>query len=96
MKKNIHPKMFNVTATCTCGSTIEVRSTKQELHSTLCSSCHPFYTGTQKYVDTAGRIEKFNKRFAAKPVVKSAAPKVEQAPEKATTKASSAPKTAKK
>ena len=63
MKNDIHPELFEVTAHCACGSDLSTRSTKQELRSTLCSKCHPFYTGDQKFVDTAGRIEKFNKKY---------------------------------
>jgi large subunit ribosomal protein L31 len=63
MKTNIHPELYDVTAQCTCGNSFATRSTKQELRVTLCSACHPFYTGAQKFVDTAGRIEKFEKKY---------------------------------
>lgn len=63
VKKNFHPELFEVTAHCTCGSQFETRSTKKELRTTLCSQCHPFYTGQHKFVDTAGRIEKFEQRY---------------------------------
>ena len=63
MKKNIHPERFEVTARCACGSAFVTSSTKSELKSTLCSQCHPFYTGQQKFVDTAGRSEKFERKF---------------------------------
>ncbi|MBP9765214.1 50S ribosomal protein L31 [Candidatus Babeliales bacterium] len=63
MKQNIHPELFKVTISCSCGNSFMTRSTKSEIHPTLCSSCHPFFTGQQKYVDTAGRIEKFKKRY---------------------------------
>lgn len=63
MKQNLHPELFNVNVACSCGSSFFTRSTKAEIHPTLCSSCHPFFTGQQKYVDTAGRIEKFKKRY---------------------------------
>ena len=63
MKKGIHPELFEVVAHCACGNTFKTRSTIKELHLTICSQCHPFYTGKQKFVDTAGRIEKFEKRF---------------------------------
>lgn len=63
MKKNLHPELFEVHAHCTCGSTIVTRSTQKEIRSTLCSACHPYYTGQQKFVDTAGRIEKFEARY---------------------------------
>jgi len=63
MKKDIHPELFEVIAHCACGSTFKTRATVKELKGTLCSACHPFYTGSQKFVDTAGRIEKFQKRY---------------------------------
>ncbi len=63
MKKDIHPEMHDVTATCTCGFSFQTRSTLPELRSTICSHCHPFFTGDQKFVDTAGRIEKFERRY---------------------------------
>ncbi|MCK4265446.1 50S ribosomal protein L31 [Candidatus Babeliales bacterium] len=63
MKKEIQPKMFDVTANCVCGNSFKTSSTKEELEVDICSNCHPFFTGTQKFVDTAGRIEKFQKRF---------------------------------
>ncbi len=64
MKTDIHPKIFNVEVKCSCGNSFHTRSTKQEIHPTLCSSCHPFFTGQQKFIDTAGRIEKFQKKFS--------------------------------
>lgn len=64
MKKGIHPELYEIEAVCACGNSFKTRSTEKELRSTLCSSCHPFYTGAQKFVDTAGRIEKFNKKYA--------------------------------
>jgi len=63
MKKNFHPEVFEVTAHCTCGNQFATLSTQEEIRTTLCSSCHPFYTGQQKFVDTAGRIEKFEQRY---------------------------------
>lgn len=63
MKKGIHPELFDITAVCTCGAMFETRSTAKTLKSTLCSKCHPFYTGDQKFVDTAGRIEKFQAKY---------------------------------
>jgi large subunit ribosomal protein L31 len=66
MKKNIHPELFEIMARCACGNAFETRSTAKEIHVTLCGQCHPFYTGAQKYVDTAGRIEKFKKKYAKK------------------------------
>ncbi len=63
MKKDIHPELFDVKAICTCGATFETRSTSKAIKTTLCSKCHPFYTGDQKFVDTAGRIEKFQAKY---------------------------------
>jgi len=64
MKPEIHPKYEEITAKCSCGNVISVRSTLgKDVHLDVCSSCHPFYTGQQKIVDTGGRIDKFNKRF---------------------------------
>lgn len=67
MKKEIHPEYKLLTATCSCGNVIKVGSTlgKEELTLDICSACHPFYTGTQRVVDTGGRIDKFKKRFGA-------------------------------
>jgi len=64
MKKDLHPELFDVTVHCTCGNQLLTRSTVKEIRATLCSACHPFYTGQQKFVDTAGRIEKFAQRYA--------------------------------
>ena len=63
MKNGIHPESHDLTAHCACGFEFQTRSTQKELRTTLCSSCHPFFTGEQKHVDTAGRIEKFNKKY---------------------------------
>jgi len=63
MKKDIHPKYVDCKVTCGCGNTFETRSTKPELKVEICSNCHPFFTGQQKYVDSAGRVEKFTKKF---------------------------------
>jgi large subunit ribosomal protein L31 len=63
MKQNKHPELHEITARCACGNAFVTTSTKSELHVTICSNCHPFYTGAQKFLDTAGRIEKFNKRY---------------------------------
>ncbi len=67
MKKNIHPKYYNDSKIrCACGNSFIVGSTKESMNVELCSACHPFYTGTYKIVDTAGRVEKFKARVAAK------------------------------
>ena len=63
MKKGIHPKYVESKITCLCGNVIETRSTLPEIHVEICSSCHPFYTGKQKLVDAAGRVERFQKRY---------------------------------
>ena len=63
MKKGIHPEYVECTVTCGCGNTFKTRSTKREIHVEVCSNCHPFYTGKQKYVDTAGRVERFQRRY---------------------------------
>lgn len=65
MKKDIHPKYGPVSARCICGAEFQLNSTAGEIQVTICSQCHPFFTGKQKFVDTAGRIEKFQKRFSA-------------------------------
>ena len=68
MKEAIHPKYFDVEARCACGATWTTKSTKEELHLEICSSCHPFFTGKQKLLDTEGRVERFNKKFGAQTV----------------------------
>lgn len=65
MKEGIHPKYQETSVTCGCGNTFNTRSVKEELRIDICSECHPFYTGKLKFVDTAGRIDKFQKKFAA-------------------------------
>lgn len=68
MKQGIHPEYQNITVTCGCGHSFETGSTLQEnLNIEVCSQCHPFYTGKQKLVDTAGRVEKFRNRYKKKP-----------------------------
>ncbi|MDT8363975.1 MAG: 50S ribosomal protein L31 [Nitrosomonas sp.] len=64
MKAGIHPEYNEITVTCSCGETFATKSTlNKPLHIEVCSSCHPFYTGKQKIVDTAGRVEKFNQKY---------------------------------
>ncbi len=63
MKPGIHPKYVECTVTCGCGNTFETRSTRPQIQVEVCSQCHPFYTGKQKYVDTAGRVERFQRRY---------------------------------
>lgn len=73
MKKNTHPEYFQATVSCGgCGTTFTVGSTKSTLAINVCSKCHPFYTGNQRLVDTAGRVERFNKKYG-KPASTSAA-----------------------
>ena len=67
MKQGIHPNYNKITVTCTtCGSTFETGSTKKELRVDTCANCHPFYTGQQKFVQAAGRVDRFNKRLEKK------------------------------
>ena len=67
MKEKIHPEYHEVTAHCACGNTWKTRSTKPELRLEICNVCHPFFTGKAKLVDTAGRVERFQKRWANAP-----------------------------
>ncbi len=66
MKSKIHPKYGKTVVTCVCGNTFETQGTKPEIKVEICSECHPFYTGKQKILDSAGRIEKFNKKYNLK------------------------------
>jgi large subunit ribosomal protein L31 len=66
MKDKIHPKYEQTTITCACGNVIETRSTVKNIKVEICSACHPFFTGKQKLVDTAGRIERFRKKYNIK------------------------------
>ncbi|MFT3906809.1 MAG: 50S ribosomal protein L31 [Steroidobacteraceae bacterium] len=65
MKAATHPDYAEITVTCTCGNVFKTRSTGQDLQIDVCSNCHPFYTGKQKMLDTAGRVDKFRKKYAA-------------------------------
>ena len=67
MKGKIHPEYKEVTVVCACGETFVTRSTRKELRLEICSMCHPFFTGKQKLIDTAGRVERFNRRYAQTP-----------------------------
>ncbi len=100
MKEKIHPKYEKVKVSCACGNEFETRSTIAAIKTEICSNCHPFFTGKQRLMDSAGRVEKFNKKFgrsaestaAAKtPTAKIAAPAA-SAPVEATTKAKTTPK----
>ena len=63
MKKDIHPKYMDCKVTCGCGNTFTTRATVKELRIEICSTCHPFYTGKQKFVDAAGRVDKFLRKY---------------------------------
>ncbi|MDR2468334.1 MAG: 50S ribosomal protein L31 [Spirochaetaceae bacterium] len=66
MKQGIHPNYETTTITCACGQSFETRSTAKDIKVEICSACHPFFTGKQKLVDTAGRIERFRKKYNIK------------------------------
>ncbi len=66
MKEKIHPEYKETTITCACGEVIHTRSTQQNIKMDICSKCHPFFTGKQKLVDSAGRVEKFKRRYEKK------------------------------
>jgi len=67
VKEGIHPEYREADVVCACGNRFQTRSTAKEIHVEICSSCHPFYTGQQKIVDTAGRVERFRKKYANVP-----------------------------
>ena len=66
MRKGIHPEYHELTVSCACGNSFQTRSTRKELRVEICSACHPFFTGKQKLVDSAGRVERFEKRYKKK------------------------------
>lgn len=66
MKPDIHPNYVDAVIVCACGSEVHTRSTRERIHLDVCSACHPFYTGEQRIIDTAGRVERFNRRYARK------------------------------
>ena len=78
MKDKIHPEYKEATIVCACGETIETRSTKQNIHIEICSKCHPFFTGKQKLIDSAGRVDKYMKRYGKKQKPKKADKKPEE------------------
>ena len=80
MKDGIHPEYFETTVTCGCGNTFQTRSTRKELKVDICNNCHPFYTGKLKYVDAAGRIEKFQSKFKKGSYASLSAPKKKRKP----------------
>ena len=66
MKKEIHPQFFDAVIKCACGATFETKSTQKEIRVEICSNCHPFFTGKQKFLDTARRIERFRRKYGEK------------------------------
>lgn len=92
MKEGIHPKYETTSVTCACGETFQTRSTKGgTIKLEICSKCHPFFTGKQKLIDSAGRVERFNRKFGKrKPVVQAKAPEKSE-PTPAATDASATP-----
>ena len=79
MKQGIHPDYIETKVTCSCGNTFTTRSVKPELHVELCNQCHPFYTGKQKLVDTGGRVERFQKKYANRTKAKAETPAAPEA-----------------
>ena len=67
MKAGIHPDYVDTTITCNCGEVIQTRSTRSAIRVEVCSKCHPFFTGKQKFLDTAGRVERFQRKYKRKP-----------------------------
>ena len=80
MKEGIHPEYPAATVNCACGNTFITRSTRGDFQVDVCSNCHPFYTGTQKLIDAAGRVDRFRKRYEDKKPAKKAAAPAEAAP----------------
>jgi large subunit ribosomal protein L31 len=72
VKDKIHPKYHEATVICSCGEQFTTRSTKKEIRLDICSACHPFFTGKQKLVDTAGRVDRFNKKYGRKTATEAA------------------------
>lgn len=68
MKASIHPDYVDTTITCNCGEVIHTRSTRPSIRVEICSKCHPFFTGKQRFVDTAGRVERFQRKYNRKPI----------------------------
>ena len=79
MKTDIHPKYIDAEIRCACGNVIKTRSTKQTIIVGICNACHPFYTGTQKFVDTAGRVDKFSQRYGSTSATRRGKPKLPSA-----------------
>ena len=89
MRKEIHPNYIETAVTCGCGNTFTTRSTKEKISVEICSNCHPFYTGKQKFVDAAGRIERFKKKWGDK----KAQGQTQKAPKKVAEKVAARPAT---
>jgi large subunit ribosomal protein L31 len=87
MKQGIHPDYVVATVHCSCGNTFTTRSTRSELRVEICSNCHPFYTGKQKLVDTGGRVERFQRRYAKQQADQAVASKAREADRAAAAKA---------
>ena len=87
MKQGIHPDYVVATVHCSCGNTFTTRSTRSELRVEICSNCHPFYTGKQKLVDTGGRVERFQRRYARQQADQAVAAKAREADRAAAAKA---------
>lgn len=82
MKQEIHPTYYEAKITCACGNTFTVGSTKSEIHVEVCNKCHPFFTGTEKFVDTEGRVERFKRLTSLKQETKKKVAKETKEPEK--------------
>ncbi len=67
MKEGIHPEYTDCTITCSCGTVYHTRSTRKQIHIEVCANCHPFFTGQQRFVDTAGRVERFHRKYKKTP-----------------------------
>ena len=80
MKEGIHPEYKVLTVTCSCGNAFETRSTTGEIRVEICSNCHPFYTGKQKILDAAGRVERFNQKYGRTKAAKTAETSAEETP----------------
>ncbi|MEE2709696.1 MAG: 50S ribosomal protein L31 [Gemmatimonadota bacterium] len=78
MKEGIHPDYKVLTVTCSCGNTFDTKSTTDEIRVEICSNCHPFYTGKQKILDAAGRVERFNQKYGRNKVAKAGETPVEE------------------
>ena len=78
MKEKIHPESHDTTISCTCGAVYHTRSTVKNIRIGICAACHPFFTGEQRFIDTAGRVDKFAQRYGSTSSVRRGKPKVEQ------------------